>query len=241
MLIKLNINSNGRKISTSLIRPDKIHSPLPALIFIHGWKSNKEGNDKRSMIISEQGFICLTLDLGGHGESEGSTGDFSREDHLDDIKTAYDYLTKLPEVDTEKIGVIGSSYGGYLAAASTNFLKYRWLILRVPALYFDDRFDVPTEKLINEDETGEAFKSSNLTPEKSLALKGASKFPGEILIIESEKDSVIPHSVIENYLKFMDDSKLTYKIMKGAGHSLETEVQENEYVNILLSFLKENK
>ena len=132
---------------------------------------------------------------------------------------------------------MGSSYGGYLSAVAINYLELEWLVLRVPALYFDQKFNVPTEKLIGEDEEGDAFKSTNLTPETSLALKGVANFNGEILIIESEKDEVIPHPVIENYLKFIDKDKLSYQIMKNTRHSLETEKQEKEYIEILKNWL----
>ena len=227
------INNN---VSAHLIIPDDTEKPLPALIFVHGWESSKKGNVKRSEEISKNGFICLSIDLRGHGESEGTLKQFSRQDHLEDIKSAYKYITELKEVDQNKIGIVGASYGGYLAAVAVNYLKFDSLVLRVPALYFDDNFNVSTSKLINGDP--KAFKTSNLTPEKSLALKGIKNFPGDILIIESENDTVIPHAVIENYLETIEDKRrLTYKVMKNTPHALETETQEKEYVQILSEWL----
>lgn len=235
--MKLNLKSQNQNLAATLTKPGKhFKEPLPALIFIHGWKSDQTGNVRRAKEISKLGFICLTLDLRGHGESEGKLEDYSREDHIEDIKSVYKYLAELKDVNAEKIGIIGSSYGGYLAAVATNFLKFEWLILRVPALYFDKGFKTPTTELLGRDKN--AFTTSGLHTEKSLALKGVANFPGEILIIESEEDKIIPHSVIENYLEVIADrKKLTYKIMKGAQHSLETPEQEEEYIDILKSFL----
>lgn len=237
--MRLILKSDNQSISANLIRPENLKSKNPALIFIHGWKSNQEGNIKRATEISKHGFICMTLDLRGHGQSDGSIEQFSRKDHLEDIKSAYNYLVSLPEVDKKQIGTIGSSYGGYLAAVAANYLKFKWLVLRVPALYFDQKFNIPTEKLIGEDETGKAFKLSGLTPENSLALKAVTSFPGEILIIESEKDKVIPHSVIKNYLRFVKDKvKLTYEIMENTPHALETKEQEKKYLQVLKKWLE---
>lgn len=234
--MNLNLKVNNQNIAGTLIKPEGFKKPLPGLIFIPGWKSDKTGNSRRALEISKLGFVCLCIDLRGHGESAGSVEEFSRKDHLEDIKAAYKYLLELPEVDQEKIGIIGSSYGGYLSAVAANYLKFEWLILRVPALYFDDNFDVPTDKLINGDP--EAFKTSGLKPGISLALKGVANFKGESLIIEAEKDVVIPHPVIENYMEVIKDkNKLTYKVMKGAPHSLETEEQEKEYIKILKNWL----
>lgn len=235
MKLKLTGNQN---LEATLIKPPKqFKGSLPALIFIPGWKSNQEGNVKRASEITKLGFICLTLDLRGHGQSDGNIDQFSRQDHLEDIKTAYNYLSSLKEVE-KKIGIIGSSYGAYLAAVATNSLVFNWLVLRVPALYFDKNFDVPTDKLIKEDK--KAFKTSGLTPKNSLALKGVLDFEGKLLIVESEKDEVIPHQVIENYLEICDKRKLTYKVMKNTRHSLESENQEKNYVNILKTWLQEN-
>lgn len=238
--MKLNLESGNQNLSANLIKPENFKQSLPALIFIHGWKSNQEGNIKRATAISKLGFICLTIDLRGHGESEGSIEEFSVKDHLEDVKTAYKYLVENSQVNPEKIGIIGSSYGGNLAAIATNFLKFEWLVLRVPALYVDKYFDTPTESLIGKDEEGEAFKSTKATIETSMALKGVNNFPGDILIIESEKDEIIPHPVIENYLMFIEDKrKLTYEIIKNAFHALETEEQEKEYIEILKNWLSQ--
>ncbi len=234
--MRLTLKSKNQNLAVAIFKPEDIKGPHPALIFVHGWQSNQQGNIKRSAEVSKLGFICLTLDLRGHGESDGKLEDFSRQDHLEDVKTAYDYLISLPEVDKERIGIIGSSYGAYLAAVALNFLKFKWLVLRVPALYFDKDMDVATDKLIKEDEN--AFKTSGLNPKNCLALKGVANFKGGILIVESEKDEEIPRSVIANYLEVIDEkNRLTYKIMKNTRHSLETGEQEEEYIEIITKFL----
>src|SRR3989344_1847077 len=180
--MNLILKINSQNLAATLIKPEGFKKPLPGLIWIHGWKSNQNGNIKRSTEVSKLGFICLTLDLRGHGQSQGIISQYSQKDHLEDIKAAYKYLLENPDVDPDNIGIIGSSYGGCLSAVATNYLKFKWLVLRVPALYVDKYFDVPTEELIGKDEEGKAFRSSDSTPEKSLALKGVANFKGKILI-----------------------------------------------------------
>lgn len=231
--MKLNLKVNNQ-ISATLIKPENLEAKNPALIFVHGWRSDQTGNIKRAKPLTDLGFIILTIDLRGHGESAGKLEDYSRENHVEDIKAAYDYLSTLPEVDTEKIGIVGSSYGAYLSAVVTNFKKFNKLVLRVPALYFDKNIDIPSAKLMAGDP--KAFKSDDLNPKNSLAIKGVSEFKGKALIIEAEKDSIIPHSVIENYLRFAQKNT-EYKVMEGAPHSLETEEQEKEYIKILKNWL----
>jgi hypothetical protein len=238
--MNLTLKSAGQDLAARITKPKDSKEPLPALIFIHGWRSNKSGNSKRALEVSKLGFICLSIDLRGHGDSAGTIEKFSRKDHLEDIQTAYKYLAQSRDVDPERIGIIGSSYGAYLSAVATNYLKLHWLVLRVPALYFDDHFDVSTDKLIKDDRS--AFRTDGLKIENSLALRGVANFKGEILIVESEADEIIPHPVIENYIEVITNkSKLTHKIMKNASHSLETETQEKEYINLLMSFLRKRE
>lgn len=228
----------NHELSASLFIPENKNNSklLPSLIFIHGWRSNRQGNNKRAEVLSKLGYVCLTLDLRGHGDSAGTIDQFSRQDHLEDIKNAYHYLVNLENVDKSKISIIGASYGGYLASVSLNYLNFNKFALRVPALYFDNNFDIPSDRLIRGDT--KAFKTSGLTAHNSLALKGAANFKGDILIVESEKDTIIPHDVIENYLEVIKDkSKLTYKVMKDAEHSLSTNEQENDYIQILKNWI----
>src|SRR3989344_4462589 len=236
--MRIKVNKN-QYISCTLLKPRKLKEKNPALIFLHGWSSNQQGNILRAKELTELGFICLTLDLRGDGNSEGSLEEFSREDHLQDIKAAYKYLSELKDVDSDRIGLIGSSYTGYLSSVTTNSLKLKWLVLRVPALYFDEKMDVSTFKLIQEDK--KAFTSSDLTDQNSLALKGIRNFPGEILLVESEKDEIIPHSTIENYLKYLKGkNNFEYVIIKNAKHSLDSETQQKEYIEILRKWFSEN-
>jgi dipeptidyl-peptidase-4 len=69
--------------------------------------------------LVQQGYIVVQVDV------RGSTGygrdfreefltDFAGED-LDDIESAVDYLRTLPQVDPERLGIWGSSYGGTLS------------------------------------------------------------------------------------------------------------------------------
>jgi alpha-beta hydrolase superfamily lysophospholipase len=60
-------------------------------------------------MLSAAGYAVLTYDFRGHGQSEG---------HLDppsaatDLETALAYLRSHPQVDPERIGLVGASMGG---------------------------------------------------------------------------------------------------------------------------------
>jgi len=108
----------------------------------------------------------------------------------------------------------------------------KWLALRVPALYKNDNFIVPTAKLIEKDPT--VFGQSGIKPQDNLALQAISNFDGNVLIIESQKDGRIPHATILNYIDSLrETSPLTYKIIEEADHSLSEEEWQLEFIRII--------
>ena len=65
--------------------------------------------------LAERGFVTLAFDPSFTGESGGAVRDVASPDiNTDDISAAVDYLTTLPEVDENKIGIIGiCGFGGF--------------------------------------------------------------------------------------------------------------------------------
>ena len=67
--------------------------------------------------------------------------------NLRDLLTAYDFLARQSGVDAAAIGVVGISYGAYLAAIMTSLRSVRWLAMRAPALYKDAGWELPKRRL----------------------------------------------------------------------------------------------
>ena len=182
--------------------------------------------------------MCLAISLRGHGESDGTLKEFSRADHLEDVLRAYDFLAAQKNVDKNNISVVGASYGGYLAALLCNKRGVATVVLRAPALYINSEFSKPTAELISERED-EFFK--NFIPEQNnKALLGVKKVPNRTLIIESEKDQIIPHNIIEYYLQAADKKSVTHTIIKNADHQLTDTKWRKEFIDILITWFKKN-
>ena len=171
----------------------------PAVLFVHGWGGNQQQYLNRARAVAELGFICLTFDLRGHARSDGQREIVSREDNLRDLLAAYEVLAGRPGADPTALGVVGSSYGAYLAAIMTSQRAVRWIALRAPALYNDAGWELPKRKL-HEDPDFCAYRRRPVAPEENRALRACTAFRGNVLIVESEQDDVVPHPVIANYL-----------------------------------------
>ena len=86
----------------------------PALAVAHpfgGVKEQTSGNYAKKM--AEKGFVTLAFDASHQGESGGYPRDTENpSERLEDIRCAIDYLTTLPIVNVERIGLLGICGGG---------------------------------------------------------------------------------------------------------------------------------
>ena len=88
-----------------------------------------------SHALVERGIAVLRFNFRGAGKSEGEHDDGNGE--RDDVRGALEHLRSLPEIDNERVGLIGYSFGAVVAAevASGNL---RALALISPPLEFAD-------------------------------------------------------------------------------------------------------
>src|SRR6202035_954766 len=95
-----------------------------AFLVLHGFGSNSESPTciTPARVLNEFGFVTLRFDMRGCGKSEGEFGRVICLEQVEDTGNALDFLAKHPAVDPDRIGVIGSSFGGAVAvyAAGTN-------------------------------------------------------------------------------------------------------------------------
>jgi pimeloyl-ACP methyl ester carboxylesterase len=96
--------------------------PLPGVVVIHGILQNKEWLMAFGIEISRRGFVVLTIDANGHGNS--GLGNSSGT-------AALNYIASLDYVDSGQIGLIGHSMGGGIAwrAMTDSPVTVRALIL----------------------------------------------------------------------------------------------------------------
>jgi pimeloyl-ACP methyl ester carboxylesterase len=208
------------------------------VLFVHGWDSDRDQYLARAREVAALGCVCLTFDLRGHAATGDQRDTITREDNLRDVVAAYDVLARHPAVDPSAIAVVGSSYGGYLAAALTGVRPVRCLALRVPALYKDEDWALPKSEL--RDNGLDAFRQRPVGPEENRALGACAAFEGDVLLVRSERDDTVPPPVTTNYMAaFRKVRSLTYRVIAGADHGLSEERWQQAYTSLLLTWATE--
>lgn len=224
------------RIDGTLVTPGTL---LPGVLFVHGWGGSQAQYLARARAVANLGCICLTFDLRGHAHTLSQQATVSREINLADLVAAYDLLVARPHVDPRAIAVVGSSYGGYLAAILTTMRPVRWLGLRAPALYMDSGWTTPKLRLRQEQDLPR-YRSHLVAADENRALRACRDFDGDVLLVQSEHDAMIPSSVLASYRNAATGSRsLTYRCLPGADHGLTRDVDQQAYTTVLVTWLQE--
>lgn len=84
--------------------------PGPVALVIHGWGASAADMVPLSEPLLEAGLRVLLLDARGHGRS-GDVGVASMPTFAEDLRTALRWLRRQPEIDPDRIVLVGHSVG----------------------------------------------------------------------------------------------------------------------------------
>ena len=104
----LNVETDaGYTMSANLFIPSNAtaENPAPAIVTSHGAFNNKEMQDANAVELSRRGYVVLAIDQPSHGNTEVFSGSVG-------VYQGVLVLSRLPFVDTTRIGVTGHSMGG---------------------------------------------------------------------------------------------------------------------------------
>jgi pimeloyl-ACP methyl ester carboxylesterase len=105
-----------------LFRPDTSGQPRPTLIYHGGYDSVlEEAYFAAAAAAVRRGYNCLAFDGPGQGAALRDQQLTFRPDWETVVSAAADYALKRPEVDSGRLALMGTSFGGYLAARAAAF------------------------------------------------------------------------------------------------------------------------
>jgi len=115
-------NRFGIELVGDLYEPkNKPEGKMPAIALSGPFGAVKEQvSGLYAQTLAERGFVTLAFDPSFTGESGGAVRDVASPDiNTDDFSAAVDYLITLPEVDENKIGIVGiCGWGGFALNAA---------------------------------------------------------------------------------------------------------------------------
>src|SRR5215510_16587679 len=116
---RVSFTSKGLKLSGAIRVPDglKPGEKRPAFIILHGFGSRMTAENvmRPTAMFEKLGYVCMRFDMPGCGESEGEKGLLLCPDQVVATSDALTLLAQHPNVDGDRIAVMGSSFGAAVA------------------------------------------------------------------------------------------------------------------------------
>ncbi len=208
------------------------------VIHFHGNAQNMTAHFGFVSWLPAQGFNLFVFDYRGYGKS---TGNPNRQGVYEDALAALDYITARPDIDRNRLLVLGQSLGGANAiaavasrppgtvravASDSAFASYRGIvrdkIAAIPLLSF---FRTPLSHILIGD---------RLSPENIVA----NIAPTPLVIIHGTDDPVVPYSHGQRLFALAREPKQLWTITEG-GHTAAFADPGSAYCRRLVAFFNE--
>ncbi|MDI6826502.1 MAG: alpha/beta fold hydrolase [Candidatus Aenigmarchaeota archaeon] len=223
MIESVKFYSEGNLIFGNLHLP---YENSPCVITLHGLESSKDGY--KWPIIAEklygQGYACLRFNFRGCGEgSEKSEGEFANlTERIKDYKSALQFLQGANKVDMNRLGAVGSSFGGMVGIAAQDKRIRAIAILATPY------------KL--REKARKVKKSFYKDLEKYDLLKAIKNAP-PIMMIYGSLDEYVEHGY-KLYENAREPKRI--EIIEGADHILSQPEHLNRAIDLILEWFGEH-
>jgi pimeloyl-ACP methyl ester carboxylesterase len=111
--IPVTFGSNGLKLTGKAFLPDNAttDAPVPGAILCHGFGSSHRVMKDSARMIAQKGVASFIFDFRGHGTSEGAVDGRQADDAID----AWNFMSKIAEIDETRMGLVGHSLGAMSA------------------------------------------------------------------------------------------------------------------------------
>jgi dipeptidyl-peptidase-4 len=225
-------NNSGTDLYCRLFKPVNFDSTkkYPVIVYWYGgphaqmilnaW--NGGAGDYWFQYMAERGYVVFTLDTRGSDNrgKEFEQAIFRRagEAQMEDMMSGVNYLTALPFVDKNNMGLFGWSYGGFMTtdfvlnhpgvfkAAVAGGPVMDWKYYEV--MYGERYMDTPAEN-------PEGYEATNL-------IKQAGKLKDKLLLIHGMQDPVVVQQHSVNFVKACVDAgvQVDYMIYPGHEHNV---------------------
>ena len=234
-----------------------VHVPekgCPAVMLCHGFTGSRTESHflfvKTSRALARAGIGSLRFDFRGSGESDGEFRQMTILTEIEDARAGLDFLSSAEGFDTSRLGVLGLSMGGCVAASISDDERVRSLVLWSAVARFNEviseKFTPEAKRML--DELGwvdfgahivsRAFFEARL---KADPLGPLSRSRAPVLIVCGENDETVPVEEARIYEKTASARGVRTKlhIVKEADHTYARAEKEREVIGLTVDWFRE--
>lgn len=244
--------NQGQKILGVVHRPDGPPGALyPGVVICHGFTGQKIEPHRLFVKLAEelasQGCLALRFDFRGSGDSEGEFHQVTFDDEVSDAQRAIDYLVAAEPVDPERLGIVGLSLGGAVAACASGRdprLKTTvlWAAVADPTLLGTDRWK-ESPWMPEHDAwdlggllVGRRFIESVAQSRPAAEIQNAR---GPVLILHGDQDPVVPLEHAHRYQQALSAAGKPHElqVIAGADHTFNRYSWERQVIEATARWL----
>ena len=223
---RLVVTSGGRRLAGSLYLPEG-PGPVPGVLFCHGFTGSRLESwfmfPRLARRLVQAGLAVLTFDFAGSGESEGEFEEMTVPGEVEDALAALSALAAQAAVDADRLGILGYSLGGCVAACVLGRRReLRAGVLWAPVAELAElvarerEVAKGAEPAVGSLLLGEGFFStvSEVRPAEEIARSAAA-----VLVVHGGADETVPP---EHGRRLAEACGGRYLAIDGAGHGFDT-------------------
>jgi uncharacterized protein len=233
MIDTFEVTSQDHRLSAVFTAPDGPGS-FPCIVLSHGLVSSKESSKwvYLAELLVSRGMASCRFDYHGCGESGGDISETSLTIRVHDLETILHHLLTRPSVDTTRIAILGSSFGG--ATALVEAAKnpgIRCVALWATPYMLDAKKDESIDGIRFKPLIYEDFSGYDLLAEARKVSRG--------LVIHGEQDEVVPAFEGKAIYDNLQEPK-RFELIAGADHTFTEQVHRERAAELSLAWLEQH-
>jgi dipeptidyl aminopeptidase/acylaminoacyl peptidase len=214
--------------------PAQAGGQVPAVLLCHGFTGHRGENHRlfvsTARALAAAGIAALRIDFRGSGDSWGEFSFMSIETEVADAIAGVRFLRADRRIDPARVGILGLSLGGCVAAITSGRLgdlkaTALWAAVAHPVQIFTGRL-APSEvehalrHVVDHNgwPVGPAFSRSVQEADPLKEIAGAG---GPVLVVHGSADPVVPPSEGESYAAALAQAGIEHRhvVIDGADHT----------------------
>jgi dipeptidyl aminopeptidase/acylaminoacyl peptidase len=239
---QISFEQGGQRLYGFLHLPEG-PGPHPAVALLHGFGAHHiEAHSlftKTGRALAASGIGALRFSFRGNGDSEGEFKDVTISGEVEDARAGLGFLGAQPEVDPNRLGLLGLSLGGLVAAcAAASEPSVRALALWAPVAHMGELLlatgtAAQTREVESRGYTdigglalGAVFVREAMTANPVAALAG---YAGPVLVVHGDADETVPPEHGRRYAAELGE-RAELRIIPGADHVFSSLEWEREVI-----------
>lgn len=244
---------DNRMIPAFVYRPQQAEGKAPVIINIHGGPESQYRPGFSATIqyfVNELGTAVIAPNVrgsAGYGKTYLQLDNgFRREDSVKDIGALLDWIATQPDLDEERVIVMGGSYGGYMVLASMVHFDERLLggvdIVGISNFVTflkntqDYRRDLRRAEYGDERDPEMHEFLQRISPNNR-----ADEISNPLLVVQGANDPRVPLSESEQMVETIREAggEVWYLMAKDEGHGFRKQENREVYMAVVVTFLEE--